>query len=97
MSQFDSGQWLVCYDIRDPKRLGRVFRFLKKHGVPVQYSVFLVDASAVKMRRLLLDLAQLIDPRADDIRAYGLPARPQYDTIGQSMLPSNALPGLTLQ
>ena len=96
MSQFDSGQWLVCYDICDKNRLGRVFRFLKKKGVPVQYSVFLVDASAANMRRMLLDLAQLIDVRADDIRAYGLPAKPQYDTIGQSMLPLNTLPALSL-
>ena len=97
MSQFDSGQWLVCYDIRDKRRLGQVFRYLKKHGVPVQYSVFLVDASATKLRRLLVELGQLIDPRADDIRAYGLPTHPQYDTIGQSMLPLNILPTLSLQ
>ena len=43
MSQFKSSRWLVCYDISDKKRLGRVFRFLKKKGVPVQYSVFLVE------------------------------------------------------
>ena len=97
MSQLDSGQWLVCYDIRDKRRLGQVFRFLKKQGVPVQYSVFLVDASATKMRRLLVELAQLIDPRADDVRAYGLPTQPQYDTIGQSMLPLNVLPTLSLR
>lgn len=96
MSQFDSSQWLVCYDIRDKKRLSHVFRFLKKQGVPVQYSVFLVDASAVKMRRMLVELGLLIDPRSDDVRAYGLPAHPQYDTIGQSMLPLNTLPTLIL-
>lgn len=49
MSQHASAQWLVTYDIADPKRLGRLFRYLKKQGVPVQYSVFLVDASAAKM------------------------------------------------
>lgn len=97
MSQLDAAQWLVCYDIRDKRRLGQVFRFLKKQGVPVQYSVFLVDASAAKMRLLLAQLGELIDPRADDIRAYGLPVRPQYDTIGQSMLPLNILPTLSLQ
>lgn len=96
MSQFDSGQWLLCYDIRDKRRLGRVFRHLKKQGVPVQYSVFLVNASANRMRRLLGELALLIDPRADDIRAYGLPVHPQYDTIGLSMLPLNVLPTLSL-
>ena len=96
MSQFKSSRWLVCYDISDKKRLGRVFRFLKKKGVPVQYSVFLVEASAANMRRMLLDIAQLIDLRADDVRAYGLPATPQYDTIGKSMLPLNTLPAVSL-
>ena len=46
---------------------------------------------------LLQDMAQLVDPRADDVRAYGLPASPQYDTIGRSMLPLNILPTLILQ
>lgn len=30
---------LVCYDIRDPKRLLRVHRFLRSQGFPLQYSV----------------------------------------------------------
>lgn len=97
MSQFDSSQWLVCYDIRDKRRLGQVFRYLKKQGVPIQYSVFLVNGSAARMRRILVDLARLIDSRSDDVRAYGLPAHPQYDTIGQSILPINILPTLSLQ
>ena len=97
MSSVDSGRWLVCYDIRDPKRLGRVFRLLKKNGVPVQYSVFLVHASGRQIHKLLLELSQKIDPRSDDVRAYGLPARPQFDTIGLSMLPTNVLPALSLQ
>lgn len=97
MSQFDSGQWLVCYDIREPKRLAKVFRLLKKHGVPMQYSVFLVDASAADMRRILLNLGKLIDVRADDIRAYGLPSKPQYDTIGKSMLTLESLPNFLLK
>ena len=97
MSPLKSTQWLVCYDIRDPRRLGRVFRHLKKHGVPIQYSVYLVDASPARLRMLLIELAALIDPRADDIRAYGLPANPSYDTLGASMLPSDSMPMLGLQ
>jgi CRISPR-associated protein Cas2 len=92
MSQFDPGNWLICYDIRNPKRLGRVFRLLKKRGIPIQYSVFLVEASDNAVRRLLDELAMLIDRRADDLRAYGLPTSPQYDCIGPSILPPNVLP-----
>mgnify|MGYP000455734142 CR=1 FL=1 len=65
MSAHASARWLVAYDIAEKRRLGRVFRLLKKHGVPVQYSVFLVPASAQQMDRLIGQLAPLIDPRDD--------------------------------
>ena len=42
MSQTATARYLVTYDIADPKRLSRLFRFMKKQGVPLQYSVFLV-------------------------------------------------------
>jgi CRISPR-associated protein Cas2 len=32
--------YLVCYDIRDPKRWRRVFKVMKAHGEHWQYSVF---------------------------------------------------------
>ena len=49
MSQNQQARWLVAYDIAHPRRLGRVFRLLQKHGVPVQYSVFSVDTTPMKM------------------------------------------------
>lgn len=93
MSQHGSAQWLVTYDIADPKRLGRLFRYLKKQGVPVQYSVFLVDASAAKMASLVMAMAQLIDAQEDDVRAYRLPAKRWQVTLGASILPEGILPG----
>ena len=32
--------YLVCYDIRDPKRWRRCFKLLKGYGEGLQYSVF---------------------------------------------------------
>jgi hypothetical protein len=51
MSLHEPTGWIVCYDIRQPKRLIRVHRHLKKWGVPLQYSVFLVQASAARLHR----------------------------------------------
>ena len=87
MTQLYSTRWLVCYDIRDPKRLGKIFRLLKKHGTPMQYSVFLLETSAAGIRKILLKMTAIMDTRSDDIRVYGLPNQPQFDTIGESMLP----------
>lgn len=36
-------RFLVCYDIRDPKRLRQVHKTMKGFGWPMQYSVFICD------------------------------------------------------
>lgn len=89
MSARTPARWLVAYDIADRRRLGRVFRLLKKHGVPVQYSLFAVPASAAQMGALVVQIAQLIDPREDDVRAYCLPASGACVTLGAALLPDD--------
>lgn len=80
--------WLITYDITDPKRLSRLHRFLRKHAVPVQYSVFHFEGSAAKMGRLMAQIETRIDPRTDDVRAYQLPEQLSIDTLGRGVLPS---------
>lgn len=87
MSQNVAVRWLVTYDIGDKRRLSRVFRLLKKRGVPIQYSVFSVQASAVAIRSLMRELSELIEHREDDIRAYQLPSQGWQITLGSSILP----------
>lgn len=92
--------WLITYDITDPKRLSRLHRFLRKHAVPVQYSVFHFEGSAARMGRLMAQIETRIDPRSDDVRAYQLPEQLSVDTLGRGTLPgqtsllSNASPSL---
>lgn len=93
MSQTATARYLVTYDIADPKRLSRLFRFMKKQGVPVQYSVFLVETSASKLADLMLRIAKMIHPSADDVRAYRLPDNGWQVTMGASILPDDILPG----
>jgi CRISPR-associated protein Cas2 len=89
MSAHAPARWLVAYDIADKRRLGRVFRLLKKNGVPVQYSVFAVRASSAQMGSLMVEVAQLIDAKADDVRAYCLPERSWSVTLGSAILPDD--------
>lgn len=89
MSVHQQAQWLVTYDIADPRRLARVFKRLKKEGVPLQYSVFSVEASNAQMGALVAHLATLIDKRADDVRAYRLPTNGWRATLGAAMLPED--------
>lgn len=87
MSQHQSAHWLVTYDIADPRRLAKVFKHLKKVGVPLQYSVFSVDTSAAGMATLMVQLAKLINAKEDDVRAYRLPEKGWRATLGQDILP----------
>jgi CRISPR-associated protein Cas2 len=93
MAQNETARYLLTYDIADPRRLGRLFRFMKKHGVPVQYSVFLVETTAAKMGSLMVKIAKMIHPSADDVRAYRLPDNGWQVIIGASILPEDVLPG----
>lgn len=79
--------WLITYDITNPKRLVRLHRFLRKHAVPVQYSVFHFEGSAARMGQLMEQVETRIDPKTDDVRAYQLPEMLSIDTIGRGGLP----------
>lgn len=78
---------IICYDITQPKRLGRVFRFLKKCAMPLQYSVFLFSGDDRQLGRILDKLEKLIDPKEDDLRAYPLPKRGFKARLGKTALP----------
>lgn len=78
---------VICYDIADPRRLGRIFRFLKKCALPLQYSVFLYSGDERTLGRIMEALAARIDPAEDDLRAYPLPARGFKARLGKATLP----------
>lgn len=80
-------EFVICYDIAHPKRLSRVFRFLRKCALPLQYSVFLFDGDERQFARLLERLLPLIDPDEDDLRAYPLPKRGFKARLGRATLP----------
>ena len=83
MALNDARDWIIAYDISDPKRLGRVYRLMQKRAIPQQRSVFRANMSTVQARELRDELKQLIDVRKDDVRLYALPATPEIIRIGQ--------------
>ncbi len=87
MSAGSNKTWLVSYDIREPRRLRRVHRQLRKTGATVQYSAFSVQADDAQMQALLSTLERLIDPAEDDLRAYHLPQRCPVWMLGQQGQP----------
>lgn len=74
--------YLVCYDISDPKRLNRVFRHMKGIGIHLQYSVFHCTLTWAELNELKRRLKELIDAKYDDIKIYPLPANCKIIVLG---------------
>jgi CRISPR-associated protein Cas2 len=91
MADSDNGLYLIAYDIANPRRLSRVHRTLKKHGLPVQYSVFTVVMKRKALIRLLGSLNALIKTVEDDIRCYRLPGHTDIKTLGRQYFPEDIM------
>lgn len=79
--------WLIAYDIADPRRLQRVHRFLSSQAVPVQYSVFATRSSPMKAGLIRAGLAAIIDEGEDDVRIYPVPEPADLTVFGKKALP----------
>ncbi len=77
------GQYLICYDIRDPQRLQRVYNFLRGHGRHIQYSVFLCQTDRRRLLTIINQLEALIEHTEDDVRIYSLPEDHTVAVLGQ--------------
>jgi CRISPR-associated protein Cas2 len=80
-------EYIICYDVSNPKRLGRLFRYLRKCAVPLQYSVFLFTGDDRQLDRCMAKATGLIDAVEDDLRAYPLPVRGLKARLGKPALP----------
>lgn len=65
-------RYLVAYDVRDDKRLRRVYKCLNGYGDPVQYSVFFCDLSAKERVLLVADLTERIKRDEDQVLIVNL-------------------------
>lgn len=60
-------RYVVCYDVREPKRLRKTHKTLLGYGDPLQYSVFVCDLSPVE--RVLMEEAvrQVVELPEDSV------------------------------
>ena len=64
--------WVVAYDVRLDKRRAKIAKLLVAKGIRVQKSVFLLEAPPRNVRRLVRELAALIDEATDCVCAWPL-------------------------
>ena len=63
---------LIPYDIADDKRRRVVEKILSSHGKRVNYSVFEVETTQAKYRKIIKALEENTDKKHDHIRIYVL-------------------------
>jgi len=59
--------FIVTYDIRDDKRLRKVFKTCKGYGVHLQYSVFECDLTGVEKAKFEAKLLGIINQSEDQV------------------------------
>lgn len=67
MTRSDVRRYLVAYDIPSDRRRERVAKRLQAYGDRVQYSVFVIDSSPVRLQRLRRGLEELVDLSEDSV------------------------------
>ena len=65
-------KYLVAYDIRDEKRLRKVFIKMRGFGDSIQYSVFLCELSAKEKAVMVSELEEIINHKDDSIIVINL-------------------------
>ncbi len=57
--------WLICYDVRDAKRLRKTAKHMEGYGERMQYSVFRCWLNQRAMEKLRWELTELLTPEDD--------------------------------
>ena len=85
-------RWLIAYDIKNPKRLAKVGRYINKEAVRLQYSIYMLAGTRRKMDEVSAELEKLINPKEDDVRIYPMGENTRLWGLGtQFMLDGNIL------
>ncbi len=87
--------YLVCYDIRDPKRLRRVHKLIKGYGEHWQFSIFFCILKEIDRVRLQADLEEVMNLKEDQAMLIDLGtdeegARASAVVIGQALPPQES-------
>ena len=63
--------FLICYDIADEKRVGKIGKLVEKNAMRIQRSVYFYEqVSREELTVLLEKVLVILDEEADDLRVY---------------------------
>lgn len=75
--------YLICYDIRDQRRLQRLQRLLRRTAFALQESVFIFPGTQPQWQQLQQLIRKKIKPSVDDVKIYQLPSGFTLEFYGQ--------------
>ncbi len=79
----DKKWYMLAYDVREPKRLRKMHYFMKKHGVAMQKSVFILKIDKSGLYKLVSGVKELVNNQEDDVRIYPVISPSSIWTAGQ--------------
>ena len=63
--------FLICYDIADKKRVGKIGKLIEKNALRIQRSVYFYEqVSKEELMALMEKVLTILDEEADDLRVY---------------------------
>lgn len=83
--------YLIGYDISEPKRLQKIYKRLTKYATPIQYSVFLFEGTSSELKNCLDELLKCLNKSEDDLRVYPIHANTKQWQLGKSVLPEGII------
>ncbi|WP_044469488.1 CRISPR-associated endonuclease Cas2 [Mannheimia massilioguelmaensis] len=84
-------QYLIGYDIANPKRLQKIHKRMVKFSTPIQYSIFLYEGNVEKLKACLNDVLTIFNKKEDDLRVYPLPTGAKQWQLGKAILPEGII------
>ena len=78
--------YLVCYDVRHPRRLRRVHRAMKGFGEPWQYSIFFCVLKPIDRVRMQSQLEEEMNLKEDQVLIIDLGENPKTARAAATVL-----------
>lgn len=84
-------QYLIGYDIANPKRLQKIHKRMTAFSTPIQYSIFLYEGNIENLHKCLNKVLTIFNEKEDDLRVYPLPTHSKQWQLGKAILPEGII------
>lgn len=74
--------FIIAYDVRDRKRLQRLYKCVRQEAYALHESVFLFRGTAVQLKAFEAKMKQRIRKNEDDLRIYPVSASAMFAFVG---------------